>query len=285
MTFAKCFLGCTDVRIGVRIISIVDFWISVLLLIKCLMLLNLFYDDYFYYDTRAEQILYTLIIFSYLFLISMFLNVNYCLKESTYDHKVHKIYHWLAFNTIFLVFHILSVTYILIKNYYPIILYYSIPLCIIHMCQIYVVKTFYNDELLIITQQLPTASTVERQSNMAVVNQNSSDGSVNITLSASPAPNPIGQTQSAPPLQERQEARQPSYNGAAIPIPVANPIYPQLYYGHFGHDCTEPHFQNSMSMQAGPSSAEMQYPQEYNNPPAYSSPYNQQSEIHSVRKI
>ncbi|XP_026805934.1 uncharacterized protein LOC113560658 [Rhopalosiphum maidis] len=284
MTSAKCFLGCTNVRYGARIISILDFWIGVLLLIKCLVLLNPFYDDFYYYNSRTEQILYDFTIFSYLFLISVFLNVNYYLKESTYDHKIHKIYQWLAINTIFLSFHILAVTYITIKNYYPIILYYSIPICIIHLCQIYVVKSFYDDELFVISRSLPTASSaVARQSNVAVVNQNSSNGSVNVTLSAPSAPNPIYQAQSAPPppLQEQQEAGWARCNGATLPIPVATPIYPQLHHGQSGHNGIEQHFQNSMQMQAGPSSVEVQYPQEYYNLPAYLPPYDQRS----VRKM
>ncbi|XP_060834306.1 uncharacterized protein LOC132917541 [Rhopalosiphum padi] len=283
MTSAKCFLGCTNVRYGARIISILDFWIGVLLLIKCLVLLNPFYDDFYYYNSRTEQILYDFTIFSYLFLISVFLNVNYYLKESTYDHKIHKIYQWLAINTIFLSFHILAVTYITIKTYYPIILYYSIPICIIHLCQIYVVKSFYDDELLIISRSLPTASSaVARQSNVAVLNQNSSNGSVNVTLSAPPAPNPIYQAQSAPPpLQEQQEAGWARCNGATLPDPVATPIYPQLHHGRSEHNGIEQHFQNSMPMQAGPSSVEVQYPQEYYNPPAYLPPYDQRS----VRKM
>lgn len=286
MTSTKCFLGCTNVRCGTRIISILDFWICVILLIKCLFLLNPFYDDFYYYNSRTEQVINDFIIFSYLFLITIFLNANYYLKESTYDHKVHKIYQWLAINTIFLVFHILAITYIVIKTYYPIILYYSIPVCIIHLCQIYVVKSFYDDELLIISRSLPTASSessaVAHQSNVAVVNQNSSNDSVNVILSASPAPNPIYQAQNVPLPQEQQEAGWPRCNGVALPVQVAPPIYPQLHHGHNG---TEPHFQNPMSMQAGPSSVEAQYPQEYYNPPAYSPHYNQHSGIHSVRKM
>lgn len=286
MTSTKCFLGCTNVRYGARIISILDFWICVILLIKCLMLLNPFYDDFYRYNTRTEQVINDFIIFSYLFLITVFVNVNYYLKESTYDHKVHKIYQWLAINTIFLVFHLLAITYITIKTYYPIILYYSIPICIIHLCQIYVVKSFYDDELLIISRSLPTASSessaVARQNNVAVVNQNSSNGSVNVTLSASPAPNSIYQAQNVPPPQEQQEAGWPHRNGVALPVQVAPPIYPQLHHSHNG---TEPHFQNPMSMQAGPSSVEVQYPQEYYNPPPYLPHYNQHSGIHSVRKI
>ncbi|CAI6350023.1 unnamed protein product [Macrosiphum euphorbiae] len=291
MTSSKCFSGCTIVRYGARIISILDFWICVILLIKCLMLLNPFYEDYYYYNSRTEQIIYDFIIFSYLFLISVFLNVNYYLKESTYDHKVHQIYQWLAVNTIFLSFHILAITYITIKNNYPVILYYySVPICFIHLCQIYVVKSFYDDELLKTRLPLPTlSSAVTGQSQGAVVNQNLSQNSVNVSLSGPPAPNPVYPVQSAPPLQlqEQQEPRwQPSSNGAVLPVPVASLVYPQLHHGHpNGQNGAEPHYQTSVSLQPGPSSVEVQHPQEYYNPPAYSPPYEQQAEIHSVRKI
>ncbi|XP_060862454.1 uncharacterized protein LOC132939360 isoform X2 [Metopolophium dirhodum] len=289
MTSAKCFLGCTNVRYGARIVSILDFWIGVILLIKCLMLLNPFYD-YYYYNSRTEQIIYDFITFSYLFLISVFLNVNYYLKESTYDHKIHKIYQWLAVNTIFLSFHILAITYITIKYYYPVILYYSVPICIIHLCQIYVVKSFYDDELLATRPPLPTLSSAVAGQSLQepAVNQNLSQNSVNVTLSGLPAPNPVYPVQSAPPLQlqEQQEAGwQHSSNGAALPVPVASHVYPQLHHGHPGHNGTEPHFQTSVSLQPRPASVEVQHPQEYYNPPAYSPPYEQQAEIHSVRKI
>jgi len=112
---------------------------------------------------------------------------------------------------------------------------------------------------------------------VAVVNQNSSNGSVNVTLSAPPAPNPIHQGQSAPPLQEQQEVGWARCNDPTLPVPVATPIYPQLHHGRSGHNGTEQHFQNSMPMQAGPSSIEVQYPQEYYNPPAYLPPYDQRS--------
>ncbi|KAL4119000.1 hypothetical protein QTP88_011875 [Uroleucon formosanum] len=277
MTSAKCFLGCTTVRYGARIVSILDFWIGVILLIKCLMLLNPFYEDFNYYKSRTEQIVYDFIIFSYLFLISVFLNVNYYLKESTYDHKVHKIYQWLAVNTIFLSFHILAITYITIKNYYPVILYYSVPLCIIHLCQIYVVKSFYDDELLATRQPLPTLpSAVVAQSQVAVVSQNSSQGSVNVTLGG--PPNPVYSVQSPPPLQlqEQQVAGwQNSSNGAELSVPVASNVYPQLHHGHPGHNGVEPHFRTSMSLQPGTTSVEVQHPREYYNPPAYSPSYKQ----------
>ncbi|XP_022173336.1 uncharacterized protein LOC111035851 [Myzus persicae] len=288
MTSAKCFLGCTNVRYGARIVSILDFWIGVILLIKCLMLLNPFYEDFYYYKSRPEQIIYDFIIFSHLFIISVFLNVNYYLKESTYDHKVHKIYQWLAVNTIFLSFHILAITYITIKYYYPAILYYSVPICIVHLCQIYVVKSFYDDELLAMQRPLPAVSpAVTGQSQVAVVNQNSSQGSVSVTLSGPPAPNPVSQVQSVPPLQlqEQQDAGwQHIGDGEAISVPVASHVYPQLYHGHPGPNGTQPHFQTSMSQHPRPS-VEVQRPQEYYNPPAYSPPYEQQGEIHSGRLI
>lgn len=44
-------------------------------------------------------------------------------------------------------------------------------------------------------------------------------------------------------------------------------------------------FQTSVSLHTGTSSVEVQHPQEYYNPPAYSPAYEQQAEIHSVRKI
>ncbi|XP_003242983.3 uncharacterized protein LOC100570813 [Acyrthosiphon pisum] len=246
------------------------------------MLLNPFYEDHYYYS-RSEQIVHDFIKFIFLFLISVFLNVNYYLKESTYDHKVHKIYQWLAVNTIFLSYFILAITYITINYNYPAILYYLVPICIIHLCQIYVVKSFYDDELLAARRLLPPlSSAVAGQSQEAVVNQNLSQNSVNVTLRP-PATNSVYPVQSAPPLQEA--GLQHRSNGAAFPVPLASHVYPQLHHNHPRHNDTEPHFQTSVSYQPGLSSVEVQHPQEYNNPPAYSSPYEQQAEIHSVRQI
>jgi len=111
-----------------------------------------------------------------------------------------------------------------------------------------VVKSFYDDELLATLRLLPTplSSAVAGQSQLAVVNQNSPQSSVNVTLSGPPAPNPVYQVQSAPPLQlqEQQEAGcQHSCNGAALPVSVASHVYPQLHHGHGGYDGAESHFQ------------------------------------------
>ncbi|VVC42133.1 Hypothetical protein CINCED_3A003313 [Cinara cedri] len=150
MMFAtKCCLGCLDPRYGARVVAVFDFWIGVILLIKFLSLLNPFYDYEFYiYNTRMEQIPYDFTVFTYLFQIFLFLCINFYLNESTYDYKVHKIYQWLALNMIFLTFHILAVTYITIKNNDCLeILYYSIPICVTHVCQIHVVKCFYDNRM------------------------------------------------------------------------------------------------------------------------------------------
>jgi len=109
-----------------------------------------------------------------------------------------------------------------------------------------VVKSFYDDELLETRLPLPTlSSAVTGQSQGAVVNQNLSQNSVNVSLSGPPAPNPV---QSAPPLQlqEQQEPRwQPSNNGAVLPVLVASHVYPQLHlHGHLnGQNGAEPHYQ------------------------------------------
>jgi len=109
------------------------------------------------------------------------------------------------------------------------------------------VKSFYDDEILATLRLLPTlSSAVAGQSQLAVVNQNSSQSSVNVTLSGPPALNPVYQVQSEPPLQlqEQQEAGwQHSSNGASLPVTVASHVYPQLHHGHGGHNDAEPHFQ------------------------------------------
>jgi len=109
-----------------------------------------------------------------------------------------------------------------------------------------VVKSFYDDEILATRRLLPTlSSAVAAQSQVAVVSQNSSQGSVNVTLGGPPAPTPVYSVQTAPPLQlqEQQAAGwQHSSNGAELPVPVASHVYPQLHHGHPGHNGAEPHF-------------------------------------------
>jgi len=110
-----------------------------------------------------------------------------------------------------------------------------------------VVKSFYDDELLATRRPLPIlSSAVAGQSQGPAANQNLSQNSVNVTLSGPPAPNQVYPVQSAPPLQlqEQQESGwQRSSNGAALPVPVASHVYPQLPHGRPGHNGAEPHFQ------------------------------------------
>lgn len=107
-------------------------------------------------------------------------------------------------------------------------------------------KSFYDDELHIISSLSTTVSAAEHNNVTTALHQNSSQGSVNVTLSGPSAPNPVYLVQSAP-LQQQQEAGRPHcINRVAHPVPLPgtiSTIYPQLHHDQSRHDGPEPHFQ------------------------------------------
>jgi hypothetical protein len=198
------------------------------------------------------------IVFSQLFILFLFFYTNLNLKKATYEHQVQSINQWLIINSIFFIFFNVYVGFTTIRNSTPEIIPIGIPVSIVVVYQIYVVKSFYDDELklLAISEQ----------------NQSGLHGSPYVTITNQPI-----QSTAAYPVQSA--TTYPIQSTTAYPIQSGPYVIQQLHQPI----AQVPYPQQTFQFQQQQTQANHIYPpqephtpQEYCNPPPYSPNCNMQ---------